>query len=72
VRRPVTVDYMKIWSEVTGMPSEVREISVEEADKAAPNVIGREAAESTATRRNWVWGEQLVLPTQVRLNSRTR
>lgn len=31
------------------MPSEVREISVEEADKAALNGIGREAAESTAT-----------------------
>jgi hypothetical protein len=31
------------------MPSEVREISVEEANKAAPNGIGREAAESTAT-----------------------
>ena len=27
------IEYMKIWSEVTGVPSEARQISVEEADK---------------------------------------
>ncbi|PMD44500.1 NAD(P)-binding protein [Hyaloscypha variabilis F] len=58
-------DYMKIWSEVTGVPSEVREISVEEADMAAPGGVGREAAESTATSAEFGWGEQLVLPTQL-------
>ncbi len=56
---------MKIWSEVTGVPSEVREISVEEADKAAPGGVGREVAESTATSAEFGWGEQLVLPKEV-------
>jgi hypothetical protein len=59
------VQYMEIWSEVTGVKSEVREISVEEADKAAPGGIGREAAESTATSAEFGWGKHLVLPTQV-------
>ncbi|KAE9378246.1 NAD(P)-binding protein [Stipitochalara longipes BDJ] len=59
------VDYMKIWSEVTGVPSEVREISVEEADKAAPGGVGREAAESTATSAEFGWGEKLVLPKEL-------
>jgi hypothetical protein len=61
------VQYMKIWSEVTGVRSEVKEISIEEADKAAPGGIGREAAESTATSAEFGWGKQLVLPTQVSL-----
>ncbi|CZR60571.1 related to nitrogen metabolic regulation protein nmr [Phialocephala subalpina] len=56
------VTYMKIWSEVTGVPSEVREISVEEADKAAPGGVGREAAESTATSAEFGWGRELVMP----------
>jgi hypothetical protein len=59
------VDYMMIWSEVTGVPSQVRQISIEEADKAAPGGIGREAAESTATSAEFGWGDQLVLPWQV-------
>ncbi|KUJ15850.1 NAD(P)-binding protein [Mollisia scopiformis] len=56
------VTYMKIWTEVTGVPSEVREITVEEADKAAPGGIGREAAESTATSAEFGWGKDLVMP----------
>jgi hypothetical protein len=63
------IEYMNIWSEVTGVPSEVREISVQEADEASPGGIGREAAESTATSAEFGWGEQLVLPTQVSLRS---
>lgn len=59
------VDYMQIWSKVTGVKSEVREISVEEADRDAPGGIGREAAESTACSAEFGWGEQLVLPWQV-------
>ena len=62
-------DYMKIWSEVTGVPSEVREISVEEADKAAPGGVGREAAESTATSAEFGWGDHLVFPKNVSLRS---
>jgi hypothetical protein len=58
-------EYMKLWSEVTGVPSEVREITVEEADKAAPGGIGREAAESTATSAEFGWGKELVLPKDV-------
>jgi len=50
------IEYMKIWSEVTGVPSEVREISVQEADEASPGGIGREAAESTATSAEFGWG----------------
>jgi hypothetical protein len=61
------VEYMKIWSEVTGVPSEVKEISIKEADEAAPGGVGREAAESTSTSAEFGWGEHLVLPTQVSL-----
>lgn len=59
------VDYMKIWTEVTGVASEAREISVEEADEAAPGGVGREAAESTACSAEFGWGTHLVLPKQV-------
>jgi len=62
-------DYMRIWTEVTGVKSEVREITVEEADKAAPGGVGREAAESTATSAEFGWGDHLVLPTQVSFTS---
>ena len=63
-------DYMKIWSEVTGVKSEVRQISVEDADREAPGGIGREAAESAATSAEFGWGDQLVLPWQVSCLSR--
>lgn len=59
------VEYMKIWSEVTGVPSEVRKITVEEADKAAPGGLGREAAESDATSAEFGWGKDLVIPRDV-------
>jgi hypothetical protein len=49
------IEYMKIWSEV-------RQISVEEADKDAPGGIGREVAESTATSAEFGWGDKLILP----------
>ena len=62
------IDYMKIWSDVTGMESEVREISVADEDQAGPGGIGREAAESTATSAEFGWGEHLVLPTTVSLD----
>lgn len=54
--------FMKILSEVTGENCEVREISVEEADKALPGGFGREVAESTATSAEFGWGNNLVLP----------
>ncbi len=59
------IEYMKIWSEVTGVKSEVREISVQEADEAAHGGVGREAAQSTTTSAEFGWGEKLVLPTEV-------
>ncbi len=58
-------EFMKIWSEVTGIPSEARQISVEEADRLAPGGLGREVAESTATSAEFGWGKDLVLPWQV-------
>lgn len=39
------------------MPSEVRKISVEEANKAAPGGIGRDTAENAATSAKFGWGE---------------
>jgi hypothetical protein len=40
-------DFMHIWSDVTGVQSEARQITVEEADKAVPGGGGREAVEAT-------------------------
>lgn len=59
--------YIRIWGEVTGVPGGVAELSVEDADKAAPGGLGREAAESTATSAEFGWGvdEGLVLPKDV-------
>lgn len=57
--------FMKIWTEVTGVPSTVKEITVADADKANPGGIGRETAESFATSAEFGWGNHLVLPTDV-------
>jgi len=57
--------FIKLWSEVTGVPSEAQEITVEDADKASPGGIGREAAESNATSAEFGWGDHLVLPTDL-------
>jgi hypothetical protein len=57
---------MRIWSEASGIPGEAQEISVEQADKAAPGGFGRESGESTATSAEFGWGDHLVLPTDVR------
>jgi hypothetical protein len=59
------ITFMKIWSDVTGVPSEVREVTVQEADRAAPGGLGREAAESTSTSAEFGWGKNLVLPKDV-------
>jgi hypothetical protein len=56
--------YMKVWSEVTGEPSETRQITVEDADKDVPRGLGRMVAESTATSAECGWGDQLVLPNE--------
>ncbi len=40
VYSPPKQDLLKLWSEVSGVPSEVRETAVEEADKAALGVLG--------------------------------
>lgn len=57
--------YIKAWSEVTGIPGVIKEITVEEADRASPGGLGREAGESTATSAEFGWGDNLVLPTDV-------
>jgi hypothetical protein len=56
---------MSIWSKVSGIPGEAQEVSIEEADAAAPGGFGRESGESTATSAEFGWGHHLVLPTQV-------
>ncbi|KAF4625309.1 hypothetical protein G7Y89_g12857 [Cudoniella acicularis] len=65
--------FMDIWSEVTGVPSEVRAISVQEADEASPGGLAREAAESNSTSAEFGWGKHLVMPKdldpQVRLTT---
>lgn len=57
--------FMNILSEVTGETCEAREISMEEADKAVPGGLGREAAESTATSAVFGWGKHLLMPKDV-------
>lgn len=57
--------YIQAWSLVTGIPGEAKEITVEQADKANPGGIGREAAESAATSAEFGWGDKLVLPTDL-------
>jgi hypothetical protein len=57
--------FIKILAEVTGEPCEAREISIEEADKAIPGGLGREAAESTATSAEFGWGKHLIMPKDV-------
>jgi hypothetical protein len=58
-------DFMKLWTEVTGVPSEVREISVEDLDKAIPGGLGREYGESSASSAEFGWGKHLVMPKDV-------
>jgi len=57
--------FMEIWSEVTGVPSEVVQNTLEEADKAVPGGLGREAAESNSTSAEFGWGKHLVMPKDV-------
>ena len=57
--------FMNILSDVTGRRCEAQEISVEEADKALPGGLGREAAESTATSAEFGWGKHLAMPKNV-------
>jgi hypothetical protein len=59
------ITFMKTWSDVTGVPSEVSEVTVQEADRAAPGDLGREAAESTSTSAEFGWGKDLVFPRDV-------
>jgi len=59
------VTFMNIWSEVTGVSSEVVDCTVEDAEKTAPGGLGREAAESTASSAEFGWGKHLVLPKDV-------
>lgn len=61
---------MSIWSKASGVPSEAQEISVEEADIAAPGGFGRESGESAATSAEFGWGDHLVFPTEVSFQSR--
>lgn len=64
------VQYMKLWSDTTGVPSDAKQVSVEDVDRAAPGGIGREAAESTATSTEFGWGKHLVMPKDVSLGCR--
>lgn len=57
--------YFEVWSEVTGVPSNACEHTVEEANKKIPGGLGREAAESGCTSAEFGWGKHLVLPTGV-------
>jgi hypothetical protein len=57
--------FSKIWCEVTGVPGEAKEITVEAADKANPGGVGRETAESSATSAEFGWGDHLTLPKDV-------
>ncbi|TVY31320.1 NmrA-like family domain-containing protein [Lachnellula occidentalis] len=63
--------FMSIWSEVTGVPSEVEQGTEDEADKAHPGGLGREAAESTSTSAEFGWGKHLVLPKDLDPNVKT-
>jgi hypothetical protein len=56
--------FMEIWTEITGVPSEVKLVSVEDTHKASPGGLAREAAESSATSAEFGWGN-LVLPKDV-------
>ena len=58
--------YFQSWSRATGVPVEMNQLTVEEADKALPGGLGREPAESSATSAEFGWGDGLVLPTDVR------
>jgi hypothetical protein len=58
------VTFMNTWSEA-GVSSEVIDCTVEEAEKTAPGVLGREAAESTASSAEFGWGKHLVFPKDV-------
>ena len=63
-------DFMKLWTETTGVSSEVREITVEELDKAIPGGLGREYGESSANSAEFGWGKDLVLPKDVSVGMR--
>jgi hypothetical protein len=58
-------DFMKLWTETTGVPSEVREVTVEELDRAIPGGLGREYGESSANSAEFGWGKDLLLPKDV-------
>jgi hypothetical protein len=54
---------MEIWSEVTGVKSEVVEMTIEEKAKEGP--VQREGAESNMTSAEFGWGKNLVTPKDV-------
>lgn len=60
-------DFMKIWSEATGIPSEVTIITILEVDAAQPGGLAREGAESNCTSAEFGWGKDLVMPKDVGL-----
>lgn len=57
--------FMEIWSDVTGKPSRVVEVSVEELDKAVPGGLGREVGEAMAANGEFGYGKNLLLPWEV-------
>lgn len=63
--------FFKIWSEASGIPGSVQEISLEQADIADPGGFQREAGESVCTSAEFGWGDHLVLPRDVSFLSRS-
>ncbi|KAH8685838.1 hypothetical protein BGZ60DRAFT_396229 [Tricladium varicosporioides] len=69
-------DFMKIWTEVTGVPSEVTVVTIPEVDAAQPGGLAREGAESNCTSAEFGWGKDLATPKeldpQIKLTSMRR
>ncbi len=59
-------DFYKLWSEVTGIKSNLVQNAVDARDAAMPGGLGREASESMSwsAEFGW-WGEGLVVPWEV-------
>lgn len=57
--------FMKDFTEVTGVPHQLGEVTVDQVDKAMPGGLAREAAESNAASAEFGWGKHLILPSTV-------
>jgi hypothetical protein len=57
--------YLKAWSAVTGVPGELKEISVDDFDRKTPGGLGREVGQSSASSAEFGWGDHLGMPKNV-------